>query len=248
MEDYYECLHHRKEVRPSPAPADTPRDPTRPSDPSLTRNFLLYHRLRGPRYSRPPTARPRPRSCERIPQPRAKYGIWACWTRRTTPRRCWGRARRGRQQYCDPNSVYIRLFSWEGVSSKRQCGGQNSIAIDLSAQLTAVIRCASECQLSALSLIHLFGGKHVFEQVTISTGAEHTGIDLNNWEGGMERFFPLNLPPVAVSLPCSLVALFSLALSANHSTTLISGAEGLVRSLMPPPKPTVSSSLWLATP
>ena len=103
MEDYYECLHHRKEVRCRIA---RPRGPPEPlADPDL------LCRLPESGCSRPPTGRPRPRSCRRTPRPPAKYGISGCWARRRTPRRCWGRARPGPATTRPFFFVYIRLRS-----------------------------------------------------------------------------------------------------------------------------------------
>lgn len=100
MEDYYECLHHRKEVR----------RPVANQFAQLADPDYLLSRLPESRCCRPPTARRRPRSCKRIPLQPVKYGISDCSTRRTIPRRCWGRARAVPSTLPPQSYVYIRLL------------------------------------------------------------------------------------------------------------------------------------------
>ena len=69
MEDYYECLHHRKEVR---------QNITMSNLAALADPDFFHRRLLESRRCRPHTDRPRPRSCKRTPRALAKYGIWDC--------------------------------------------------------------------------------------------------------------------------------------------------------------------------
>lgn len=103
LEDYYECLHHKKEVRLCLPSLDEPtrvsqRQAANKTAPRSTRERWPCRRpMRAPRRPLPETTPPAP----------GKYGTWGCWARRRIRRRCWGRARRAgersggwRMQHC----------------------------------------------------------------------------------------------------------------------------------------------------
>lgn len=86
LEDYYECLHHKKEV--GSASIWDLSALSLQSATMLTRSSTHEHWL-----YRPPTPERRLLPPEITHRARSKYGIWDCWTRRTIPRRCWDRAK-----------------------------------------------------------------------------------------------------------------------------------------------------------
>ena len=77
MEDYYECLHHKKEAS-GPQTGWSAADQVR--------------RPRGPWRCSTRTARPRPPTLEKTRRSRAVYGSWGCWAERRRRARCWVRS------------------------------------------------------------------------------------------------------------------------------------------------------------
>ena len=96
LEDYYECLHHKKEVRVLRAQSQTGSSST---------NAPLS--MRELSQCKPHTHARNPRQRETKGRARSKYATWACSEKRRMRRRCWVKAHR-------VGSLWDAERPWEG--------------------------------------------------------------------------------------------------------------------------------------
>ncbi len=84
LEDYYECLHHKKEVRQSRSTC--PARPWLSSEDADLGGFMVRRREQGHYSTR--TEGQKPRTRERMRRRRARLGVWDCWTGKRIRRKC----------------------------------------------------------------------------------------------------------------------------------------------------------------
>ena len=117
MDDYYECLHHRKEVS---CPVTLNQDHDR-SMWLIKVNHAFPTSWQGQNHYRLHIGRRSWNFRARIHQEQAQFGIWGCWIRRRIVRLFWRQARSGNcsmstQQVC---RLFYRSFLLTVGGSKR---------------------------------------------------------------------------------------------------------------------------------
>ena len=145
MDDYYECLHHRKEVS---CPVTLNQDHDR-SMWLIKVNHGFPTSWQGQNHYRLHIGRRSWNFRARIHQEQAQFGIWGCWIRRRIVRLFWRQARSGNCSM--PTKRVCRLFLSE---FSLDCGWIEEIAMPLGSSPVCMYGCVFSVSCHVSNIIH----------------------------------------------------------------------------------------------